>query len=79
MKYRMLLSEYQKSGFTGRPPCIATLRNHVGQGKLPGEKVGGLWYVFVDENGEPWTEQPVASTGNALADRLLQDHYGAAA
>lgn len=64
---RMLLSEYQKRAFVGRPPAINTLKRMIERGDLLGEKWGNLWIVFVDDNGNA-----VQPTGNALADKVLQ-------
>ncbi len=64
---RMLLAEYRKRGFVGRPPGINTLKRMIQRGDLPGEKIGGLWFVLVDENGEP-----ANSLGDPLADSALR-------
>ena len=63
---RMLLHEYRRHAFVGKPPSRQTLINWIQDGDLPGEKMGGAWVVFVDDNGEP-----ARSTGNALADAAL--------
>lgn len=50
---RMLLSEYRKTAFVGRAPTPNTLKSWIREGSLPGEKLGGLWFVHVDESGNP--------------------------
>ncbi|WP_353214430.1 DNA-binding protein [Salinisphaera hydrothermalis] len=63
---RMLLHEYRRHAYLGRPPSRQTLINWIRHGALAGEKIGGAWVVFVDDNGEA-----LHSTGNALADAAL--------
>lgn len=63
---RMLLHEYRRHAYLGRPPSNQTLINWIKRGELPGQKIGGAWIVFVDDYGEA-----LYSTGNALADAAL--------
>lgn len=80
---RMKLSEFRDTYFSGEDkPCTATLKNHIQTGRLSGQKLGGHWYVTVTGWGEPLhysdkaadTQPPAkpASTGNAIADRILK-------
>ena len=41
------ISEYQRRrwGENGTPLCSQAIRNYIRNGKLPGEQIGGLWYV----------------------------------
>ena len=41
------ISEFQRRhwGDNGTPPCSQAIRNHIRNGKLPGEQIGKLWYV----------------------------------
>lgn len=41
------ISEYRRRrwGEHGTPPCSQAIRNHIRNGQLPGELIGGLWYV----------------------------------
>lgn len=50
---RMTVSEYQKTAFVGRPPCLNTLRAQIRSGSLPGEIRGRSYYVYVDQYGQP--------------------------
>ena len=67
-------------------PCTATIKNHIKEGLLSGEKKGGLWFVLCTlwnepvyyydqkpENTEPDPDPaPVINTGNAKADNILK-------
>lgn len=69
-------------------PCAKTIVKQIQQGKLSGQKIGGLWFVACTEWGQPlhWNSQSMASnhapivakTGNRLADKIIKQHFGAA-
>ncbi len=79
---RLKLSAFRDSYFTGdNKPTSTTLINHIKNGQLSGQKVGGNWYVNVTGWGEPLSysdnskQEEIAlpfTTGNKLADRILQ-------
>lgn len=82
---RIKLSEFRDLFFVGTDkPCLATLKNHIQAGMLSGEKLGGHWYVTVTGWGQPiyYGNKPSmtaltvpvipATTGNAIADRILK-------
>jgi len=52
------------------PPTPTTVRRWCESGDIPSKKIGGTWYVVVDELGQ--LDQSRA-TGNSLADQLLTD------
>jgi hypothetical protein len=41
------ISEFQvrRWGVNGTPPCPQAIRNHLRNGRIPGEQIGKLWYV----------------------------------
>ena len=46
----MLVSEYRKKRFTPKSrPSEKTIKRWIVKGDLPGRKVGGLFYVDIDE------------------------------
>lgn len=71
--YRMTLSEFLRTAFIGKPPCRNTIKAAIERKEWLGEKIGGNWFIFVDEAGQPVRPEAPASTttGNALADALL--------
>lgn len=72
------LSEFRDSFFAGdQKPTIQTLKNHIRNQWLSGKKIGGQYYVIVTGWGQPVNyakpePQPIVSTGNALADKILK-------
>jgi hypothetical protein len=66
----MSIAEYRRTAFLGRPPAAITVRRWLEAGDLPGEKIGGSWFVLVDESGEAYRPKKV-TTGSAGADALL--------
>jgi hypothetical protein len=78
--FRMTLAEFRRRSFIGRPPCLNTIKATMERGDWVGERIGGLWYIFVDENGQPIPGRPqpppaprAPRTGNAEADRLIME------
>jgi hypothetical protein len=71
--YRMTIAEFRRAAFLGRAPCANTIKTIIERGDWAGEKVGGLYFVFVDEAGQPLRGRVGAprGTGNADADRLI--------
>lgn len=43
------ISEYQRLGFEGKPPCANTIKRWIERGIVAGEKRGGLYFVHVGE------------------------------
>jgi hypothetical protein len=81
---REKLSSFRERWFAeGSRPTPTTLKRAIDDELLAGEVVFGRYYVLVTGWGEPlWYKSrrearrpaaPVSSTGNALADRILQD------
>lgn len=68
---RMLINEFRREAFVGKPPSPATVKKWIRDGDLPGERIGNSWIVFVDADGNP-----ARDTGNALADSVLSRWYG---
>ncbi len=84
----MKASEYRERRFIGtKKPALNTIKRWIRDGILPGEILGGCYYVHVDSMGHPVKPShgvpPVdsiaaktaalsSSTGNELADQLLQ-------
>ncbi|WP_028627711.1 hypothetical protein [Metapseudomonas resinovorans] len=60
------ISEFQrrKWGENGTPLCSQAIRNQLRDRKLPGERVGKIWYV----DWAAYTRQ----TGNPLVDMVLK-------
>jgi hypothetical protein len=72
--YRMTLSEFRKHGFVGRAPCVNTIKAAIERKDWLGEVVGGLWFIFVDADGQPIPGRPkTPGTGNPEADALIMD------
>jgi|GEM_PF-3399663 len=49
-----------------------TVIAQIQRGELPGQKIGGLWFVIRQEP-EPAPAAPRPSTNNATADSILQE------
>jgi hypothetical protein len=60
------ISEFQrrKWGENGTPLCSQAIRNYLRDRKLPGERIGNIWYV-------DWAAYQ-RSTGNSLVDMVLK-------
>lgn len=60
------ISEFQrrKWGENGTPLCSQAIRNYLRNRKLPGERVGNIWYV-------DWAAYQ-RTTGNKLVDMVLK-------
>lgn len=69
--YRMTLSAFLRTGFLGKPPSRNTVKRFIDGREWAGEKVGGTYFIFVDELGQPI--RPTSATGNAAADALLNE------
>lgn len=72
--YRMTLSEFLRRAFLGKPPSRNTIKAAIERKEIAGEKLGGMYFVFVDEAGQPIRPQKSEAspgTGNALADSLI--------
>lgn len=60
------ISEFQvrQWGANGTPPCPQAIRNHLRNGRIPGEQIGKLWYV-------DWNVYKM-SVGNELVAMVLK-------
>lgn len=73
---RMAISDFRKIGFVGKKaPSITTLKRWIDNGQIPGEKLGTMYYVWVNQTLE--LEKPPSAeliskmkTGNEVADRI---------
>lgn len=68
--YRMTLSEFARQMFVGKPPSRNTLKAMIERQQWQGEKVGGMYFVFVDAKGQPIPGNG-PQTGNRKADRFI--------
>lgn len=72
--YRMILSEFRRLSFIGRAPCANTIKAAIDRGDWMGECVGGLYFIFVDEAGQPIRgQQKPPETGNQAANKLIME------
>jgi hypothetical protein len=72
--FRMSISDFRRSAFKGRPPSPNTIKAAIRDRTWAGEKVGNLYYIFVDDDGQPLPGKPAApQTGNPAADALIMD------
>lgn len=71
--YRMALTEYRRTAYLGKPPCVNTLKAMIDRKEWLGERTqSGRYYLFVDEAGQPIPGTPPApKTGNPEADELI--------
>ncbi|WEZ90395.1 hypothetical protein P3R38_09080 [Pseudomonas sp. NyZ480] len=60
------ISEFQrrKWGENGTPLCSQAIRNYLRNRKIPGERIGNIWYV-------DWAAYQ-RTTGNSLVDMVLK-------
>lgn len=72
--FRMTIAEFRRAAFLGKAPCANTIKATIERGDWTGERVGGLYYIFVDELGQPipGSKKPPA-TGNEEADRIIME------
>lgn len=50
---RMRISDFREVGFTpGSAPTIVTLKRWIDSGKIPGEKIGTMYYVWIGEDND---------------------------
>ncbi len=76
---RMKISDFRRVGFSsGSAPGIATLKRWIDRGKIPGEKFGSMYFVWIDKNLDlVWppatasTSELQASTTDAMSAALL--------
>ena len=75
---RMAISDFRKIGFVGKKaPSITTLKRWIDGGQIPGEKLGTMYYVWINQTLE--LEKPPRAditskmkTGNNEADRIAE-------
>ena len=72
--YRMTIAEFRRHAFIGKAPCANTIKAAIERGDWLGEVVGGLWFIFVDGDGQPLTGKPKKpETGNAAANQIIME------
>lgn len=73
--YRMTLTEFARTAFKGKPLSRNTIKTLLANGVWLGEKVGGTYLIFVDDNGQPIAGKPTQTpaTGNPEADALIME------
>ena len=70
---RISLSKFQES-FEGAAPNRNTLKRHIENGTIPGEKIGARYYIHVDLFGNLYRQQLVAGIdAEALNDPTFQN------
>ncbi|WP_027907711.1 hypothetical protein [Pseudomonas taiwanensis] len=57
-------SQRRKWGENGTPLCSQAIRNYLRNRKIPGERIGNIWYV-------DWAAYQ-RTTGNSLVDMVLK-------
>lgn len=67
----ILLSDYRDERFPGKKPDPRTLRRAIMNGELPGQKIGGRFWVDVSAEAEI-RRTGTELTGNDLVDRVLK-------
>lgn len=45
------VSEFIRENYAEPLPCSQTIIRAINKGTIPGSRVGGLWYVHVDDSG----------------------------
>jgi len=68
----MSITDFARDGFVeGSAPHLTTLKKRIERGVIPGEIQGTRYYVWVGPHLE--LMEPGGSTGDALADALLNE------
>ncbi|WP_020682335.1 DNA-binding protein [Marinobacterium rhizophilum] len=63
-KQLMKASKYRENFFCdGSKPALSTIRRWIDNGDLPGERIGGVYYVNIGQ---------LSTTGNPLVDSVLK-------
>lgn len=48
---RMRISSYLRAAFVaGEAPCARTIRAGIDHGSIPGERIGGVYFVYVNDD-----------------------------
>ena len=68
--YRMSISEFRKT-FSGKPPCVNTIKKWISEGVISGDILGTSYFVHVDVNGDVIKRKPLNSS-NELLKKILQ-------
>jgi hypothetical protein len=71
LKLRMSIAEFRRRAFVGRAPSSVTVRRWIQAGQVAGERIGGTWFVLVDESGQPLRTRKAQATGNVDADAII--------
>lgn len=69
----MRISEFLRTHFVGKPPSRNTIYRAIDGGIWQGERLGSLYLIHVDQNGQPLAGATRAGTGNPEADALLRE------
>lgn len=64
MNQLMRVSVYREQRFTPPRPTLNTIKKWIREGEIPGKVINGQYFVEV--------EKKVRSTGNELADKILE-------
>ncbi len=80
----MKITEFRKVGFSsGSAPAIAKLKRWIDRARIPGEKFGSMYFVWIDKHlnlrwppGKTSISELQASTENSLADALIPAPLG---
>lgn len=81
---RALVTKWHDVYFAqGCAPSVQWVKNMIRDGVYSGEKIGGVWYIYVyagtlepikpDDAPARTDEEKLARTGNSLADAALED------
>ena len=63
--FKMAVSQYRKK-FIGKAPCTNSLIKWIETGIVPGEKIGTMYYLLVDQHGELVKERPIHAEDELL-------------
>lgn len=71
---RMKASEWRLVFFAEPRPSETWLTKQLREGVIPGEKLGGIWFVHVhDHSNDPFAGEQPATTTEAAAAALIED------
>lgn len=74
---RMRITSYLQAAYVeGEAPAHATIRRGIDDGKIPGERIGGVYYVYVDSDlrlATNHTKQPTIRPVNDSAATIFKD------
>ena len=73
----MKISDYLERWYVKGSRTAQSVKNDLENGRLPGEKeANGTWFIWVSADDRPdWSyHSPNKTTGNSLADQILNKH-----